>query len=43
MEYLSYYGLICSECPVYFATKDDDEKMKEQSAREYAFEGVIMQ
>jgi hypothetical protein len=28
MEYISYCGLLCNECPVYIATKNNDGEMK---------------
>jgi hypothetical protein len=32
MEYISYCGLLCNECPVFIATAENNEKLKEQLA-----------
>lgn len=34
MSYLSYCGLLCNECPLYIATKDNDMAAKQRLARE---------
>jgi hypothetical protein len=41
MEYISYCGLLCNECPVYLATKENDEIKKEKLAKEYSFENMV--
>ena len=40
MEYISYCGILCNECPVYIATARNDEQMKAQLAKEYSSERV---
>lgn len=34
MSYISYCGLICDECPIYIATKNNDSQALEQLALE---------
>lgn len=34
MSYLSYCGLLCDECPLYIATKANDQSAKEKLAQE---------
>lgn len=36
MSYLSYCGLLCDDCPLYMATKNNDQQAKEKLAREYS-------
>jgi hypothetical protein len=36
MEYISYCGLLCNECPVYIATAKNDEQMRAKLAKEYS-------
>lgn len=38
MEYISYCGLLCNECPVYIATKNNDGEMKAKLALDYSNE-----
>ena len=38
MDYIAYCGLLCSECPVYIATKTNDTAMKITLASEYSNE-----
>jgi len=38
MEYVSYCGLLCNECPVYIATAQNDNLMKAKLAKEYSSE-----
>ena len=38
MEYISYCGLLCNECPVYIATKNNDNEMKTKLAVDYSNE-----
>jgi hypothetical protein len=38
MEYISYCGILCNECPVYVATAGNDERMKAKLAKEYSSE-----
>jgi hypothetical protein len=38
MEYIAYCGLLCDQCPIYIATKNNDEKTKEKLAIEYSNE-----
>ena len=35
MEYLSYCGILCNECPLFIATKNNDDAMNEKLAVEY--------
>lgn len=28
MEYISYCGLLCNECPIYIATKNNDNEIE---------------
>ena len=36
MGYISYCGLLCSECPVYVATAQNDNLAKAKLAKEYS-------
>ncbi|MBI2850256.1 MAG: DUF3795 domain-containing protein [Chloroflexi bacterium] len=36
MEYISYCGILCNECPVYVATATNDMQMKAKLAKEYS-------
>lgn len=38
MSYISYCGIKCDQCPIFIATKTNDEKMKEKLAQEYSSE-----
>lgn len=38
MEYIAYCGLLCHECPLYIATKNNDEETKARLAVEYSNE-----
>ena len=38
MEYISYCGLLCNECPVFIATAENDEAAKERIAKEFSGE-----
>jgi len=38
MEYISYCGLLCNECPVFIATAENDEQAKEKLAGEFSGE-----
>ena len=38
MEYISYCGILCNECPVFIATAGNDEQMKARLAGEYSNE-----
>lgn len=38
MEYISYCGLLCNECPIYIATKNNDNEMKAKLAVDYSNE-----
>ena len=38
MEYISYCGLLCNDCPVYIATKNNDGEMKAKLAVDYSNE-----
>lgn len=38
MEYISYCGLLCNECPIYIATKNNDNEMKAKLALDYSNE-----
>lgn len=40
MEYISYCGLLCNECPVFIATAENDEQAKEKIAREFSGEAM---
>jgi hypothetical protein len=35
---ISYCGLVCSECPAYIATANDDQNLREQTARSWSEE-----
>jgi len=43
MEYMSYCGLLCNECPVYIATKNNDNEMKAKLAVDYSNEHCIFE
>lgn len=38
MEYISYCGLLCNECPVFIATAENNEELKEKLAKDYSNE-----
>ena len=38
MEYISYCGLLCNECPVYIATAENNEEAQERIATEFSGE-----
>lgn len=38
MDYVSYCGLLCNECPVFIATAQNNEELKEQLAKDYSNE-----
>ena len=38
MEYISYCGLVCNECPVFIATAVNNQAAKERLAREFSRE-----
>ena len=38
VEYISYCGILCNECPVFVATAGNDGKMKAKLAKEYSNE-----
>jgi len=38
MEYISYCGLLCNECPIYIATAQNDNLTKAKLAKEYSSE-----
>lgn len=38
MNYISYCGLLCNECPVFIATAENNEQVKEQLAKQYSNE-----
>lgn len=40
MSYISYCGLLCEECPIYIATKNNDLKAKEKLAVECSTENI---
>lgn len=40
MEYIAYCGLLCNECPVYIATKENNDSLKEKLATDYSNENM---
>ena len=40
MSYISYCGLLCNECPLYIATKNNDLQAKERLAVECSTESI---
>ena len=40
MSYISYCGLLCNECPLYIATKNNDLQAKERLAVECSTEAI---
>lgn len=34
MSYIAYCGLLCDECPIYIATRNNDTQAKERLAAE---------
>ncbi|MFC1921635.1 DUF3795 domain-containing protein [Chloroflexota bacterium] len=38
MEYISYCGLLCNDCPIYIATAENNEQVKERIASEFSGE-----
>jgi hypothetical protein len=38
MEYISYCGLLCNECPVFITTAANNEQAKEKLAKEFSGE-----
>jgi len=38
MEYISYCGLLCNECPIFIATAENNEQAKERIAKEFSGE-----
>ena len=38
MEYISYCGLLCNECPIFIATVENNEHEKEKLAGEFSGE-----
>lgn len=36
MTMMAYCGILCSECPAYLATINDDQALREKTAREWS-------
>lgn len=41
MSYLSYCGMLCEECPIYIATKNNDMQAKEKLAKECSNKEIV--
>ena len=40
MEYIAYCGLLCNQCPVFTATKGNNDSLKEKLANDYSNENM---